>query len=103
MRANSNGIPLPPPPNSQSSKRAGRCKRRKLAPLMVRARDAAGLCGTSEASWWRWVASGLCPAGIRVAGQRLWSRPSLVLWVRWGCPPRTEFEARLAAQHNGRG
>jgi hypothetical protein len=83
-------------------KQRSRRKRRPLPPLMVRAPEAARLCGTSEASWWRWVAAGLCPAGLRVAGQRLWSRRSLALWVRWGCPRRTEFEARLAAQHDGR-
>jgi hypothetical protein len=79
-----------------------RRKRRWLPPLMVRAPEAARLCGTSEASWWRWVAGHLCPAGVRVAGQRLWSRRSLALWVQWGCPPRAEFEARLAVQHNNR-
>jgi hypothetical protein len=78
---------------------SGRRKRRLVSPLMVRAPEAARLCGTSEASWWRWVAGHLCPAGVRVAGQRLWSRRSLALWVRWGCPSRAEFEARLAVEH----
>lgn len=81
--------------------RPPRRKRRRLPPLMVRAPEAARLCGTSLASWWRWVAGGLCPAGVRVARQRFWSRRDLLLWVRWGCPSRTEFEARLAALHNG--
>jgi hypothetical protein len=81
---------------------AGRRKRRPLPSLMVRAPEAARLCGTSEASWWRWVAGGLCPAGLRVAGQRLWSRRSLMLWVRWGCPPREEFETLLSADEGRR-
>jgi hypothetical protein len=77
-------------------------RRRWLPPLMVRAPEAARLCGTSEASWWRWVAAGLCPAGLRVAGQRLWPHRELRLWVAWGCPLRPEFQARLAA-YGGRG
>lgn len=79
--------------------RAKRTRRKRpLPPLLVRAPEAARLCGTSEASWWRWVAGGLCPPGVRVSGQRLWSRRLLVLWVRWGCPPQAEFEARLSAE-----
>lgn len=70
---------------------------RSSLPLLVRAAKAAHLSGTSEASWWRWHAAGLCPSGLRIRGQRLWSRRELVLWVRWKCPPRAEFEARLAA------
>jgi hypothetical protein len=71
-------------------------------PLLLRAKGAANLCGTSVASWWRWVAGGLCPSGIKVGGHRLWNREHLELWCRWGCPRRDDFEARLAAQANGR-
>jgi hypothetical protein len=92
-----------PTPANCLKPRNQRSKRRQPPPLMVRAPEAARLCGTSEASWWRWNAGGLCPAGLRVAGQRLWSRRSLLLWIGWGCPPRVEYEARLAAQRNGRG
>ncbi len=76
-------------------------KRKKMASrlprLHVRADEAADLNGVSLATWWRWDASGACPAATKIGGVKLWSVRSLKLWSRWGCPNRREFIERLAA------
>ena len=80
-------------PDDPKPTRSKKRKPRPMPPLMVRAVEAARLCGTSEASWWRWVSAGLCPQGIHVSGHRLWLRRDLVLWCRSGCPPCEGFES----------
>jgi predicted DNA-binding transcriptional regulator AlpA len=73
------------------------------APLLLRAAQAAAFCGVSEATWWRWDAAGRMPRGRKVsAGVKVWSRPELEEWAAGGCVPRTEWDARQAAKHNGR-
>ena len=74
----------------------------RIEPALLRARDAAKLCGVSIASWWRWGAAGLMPRGVKIAGARLWSRGELLAWIDSGCPDRAEWQARQAAQRNGR-
>ena len=73
-----------------------------VEPALLRARDAAKLCGVSLASWWRWDAAGRMPRGIKIGGARLWSRGELLAWIDAGCPERSEWQARRAAQANGR-
>jgi predicted DNA-binding transcriptional regulator AlpA len=71
-------------------------------PALLRARDAARFCGVSPATWWRWDAAGRMPRGVKIGGARLWSRAELLAWIEAHCPSRMEWEARLAAQHDGR-
>jgi predicted DNA-binding transcriptional regulator AlpA len=74
-----------------------------LSPLLLAARQAAQLCGVSPATWWRWHAAGRCPAPLRLSpGCVRWRAEELRAWVRAGCPPRREWEARQAAQRDGR-
>jgi predicted DNA-binding transcriptional regulator AlpA len=74
-----------------------------LAPLLLRAAQAAAYCGVSEATWWRWDDADRIPRGRKISpGVKLWSRPDLELWAALGCPSRTEFEARQLAKQNGR-
>jgi hypothetical protein len=70
-----------------------------LEPLLVDTDHAAALCGISPASWYRLKASGKTPAPIRLGGKVLYRVEDLKLFVSWGCPPRKEFEARLAAKN----
>lgn len=56
------------------------------APLLVRRREAARLCGLSPASWDRLAASGRCQAPIRLGSAVLWSTEELRSWVAAGCP-----------------
>jgi predicted DNA-binding transcriptional regulator AlpA len=73
-----------------------------VQPALLRARDAAKLCGVSVATWWRWDAAGRMPRGLKIGGARLWSRGELLAWIDGGCPDRAEWQARQAAQRNGR-
>lgn len=53
------------------------------APLLLRQRDAAELCGISAREFRRWCHRGFAPAPIAGHGGRpLWSRDALVEWVR---------------------
>jgi predicted DNA-binding transcriptional regulator AlpA len=73
-----------------------------IEPALLRARDAARLCGISLASWWRWDAAGRIPRGVKIGGARLWSRSELLAWIDTGCPDRAEWQARQAAKGDGR-
>jgi excisionase family DNA binding protein len=65
---------------------------------LVSAEEAAALTGVSEATWHRLKAAGKTPAPVRLGGKVLYHRASLDQWIQWGCPPRKEFEARMAAK-----
>jgi hypothetical protein len=71
-------------------------------PLLVRRVEAARLAGVSVATWDRLDAAGRTPAAVRLGGAKLYRVEDLREWVSWGCPERGEFEARRAAQRNGR-
>ncbi len=65
--------------------------------LLLRARDAAAVCGVSLATWHRWHASARCPAPVRIGATVRWRADELRSWVEAGCPSRREWEARRAA------
>jgi predicted DNA-binding transcriptional regulator AlpA len=74
-----------------------------VAPLLLTARQAAALIAVSPATWFRMAAAGRTPAPVRLSpGCVRYSREILVEWIRQACPARKEFEARKAAQGNGR-
>ncbi len=73
-----------------------------VAPLLVDTDAAAAACGVSPASWYRLKAAAKTPAPVRLGGKVLYRVEDLQLWVSWGCPARHEFEARKAAQRDGR-
>ena len=62
--------------------------RRKLAPGLLKAEDAAAYCAHSRSTWDRNTAAGLTPAPIRVGGLMAWSRVELREWILRGCPDR---------------
>jgi predicted DNA-binding transcriptional regulator AlpA len=70
-------------------------------PLLLKAAEAAALCAASEATWWRWNASGRCPRPVRCGGITRWRASDVRLWVALGLPDRRTFEAHLAAKSNG--
>jgi hypothetical protein len=41
-----------------------------LPPLLLTARQAAELCGVSEATWWRLHAAAKCPAPVKIGSSR---------------------------------
>jgi predicted DNA-binding transcriptional regulator AlpA len=60
-----------------------------LAPLLLRAPEAAAYCAVSEATWWRWDAAGKIPRRRKVSsGVRVWNRPELERWAALGFPAR---------------
>lgn len=74
-----------------------------LEPALVRARDAARMCGVSAATWHRLRAVGRVPAPVRLGGAVLWRVGELREWVVAGCPDRRAWDAiRAAAERDGR-
>src|SRR5262245_49137729 len=74
--------PIPPAPAGVQSE-----------PLLVSAAVAAGLCGRSEASWWRDHAAGRVPAPVKLGGSTRWRVGELKAWVDAGCPDRKTWAA----------
>ena len=63
------------------------------APLLI---AKPWLCANvSRAHWCRLEIAAKTPAAIRLGRRKLYRRSDLALWIEWGCPPRSEFEARL--------
>lgn len=68
----------------------------RILPAMMRAKKACAYCDFSLASWWRYDSAGLIPAGLKIAGVKLWRRRELLAWMEASCPPRVEWEALKA-------
>ncbi len=71
---------------------AGRKRRRRLRPGLLRRQAAARFCGVGASTWDRLAAAGKTPAPTRLGGSVGWSHRELALWIDHGCPPRTEWE-----------
>jgi predicted DNA-binding transcriptional regulator AlpA len=67
-------------------------------PLLVRAPEAARLCGLAGRTWRRSAAAGRVPAPLKLGGAVLWRVVELRAWVAAGTPPRERWEAMRAAQ-----
>ena len=61
-------------------------------PLLLRAADAAALCGKSERTWRCWDAAGLVPRPVRIRRATFWRPEELRRWVEAGCPDRLRWE-----------
>ena len=61
--------------------------------LLLRAGEAARMCGLSRSTWYKNVAAGEVPAPVKIAGAVRWRRSELVEWIEAGCPPRVMWEA----------
>lgn len=61
-------------------------------PLLLRAPEAAALCGKSLRTWRTWDAAGLIPRPVRIGRSTLWRAAELWAWVAAGCPRRAEWE-----------
>jgi predicted DNA-binding transcriptional regulator AlpA len=64
-----------------------------LAPLLLRAPEAAALCHTSLRTWRAWDAAGKVPSAIRIGRSTFWRPEDLRAWVEAGCPDRATWEA----------
>jgi len=65
--------------------------------FLMRAVDAAKLCGISRVTWRRWDSAGRIPQGLKIGGARLWRRAELIAWVEAGSPNRERWQAILHA------
>jgi predicted DNA-binding transcriptional regulator AlpA len=70
-----NNIPLPP-----------------IEPLLLRAEQAAALCGLACSTWYSLMAIGQTPPSIKLGKARLWRLDVLRKWTELNCPPIDKFE-----------
>jgi predicted DNA-binding transcriptional regulator AlpA len=61
-------------------------------PLLLRAAEAAALCGTSLRTWRMWDAVGRIPVPIRIGHLVFWRPDELKAWAAAGCPDRVTWE-----------
>jgi predicted DNA-binding transcriptional regulator AlpA len=62
-----------------------------VSPLLLKANDAARMCGKSLRTW---DSAGLIPQPVRIGRSTLWRLDELRRWVEAGCPRRDEWEAQ---------
>ena len=62
-------------------------------PLMLRAKDAARLCGLSSSTWYEFRSAGMLPPSIKLGKARLWRLDVLRKWVELNCPNIDKFKA----------
>jgi predicted DNA-binding transcriptional regulator AlpA len=71
---------------------------RATEPFLVRATEAARLCGIAGRTWRRSAAAGRVPAPLKLGGAVLWRIAELRAWVEAGSPSRDRWEAMRSAQ-----
>jgi predicted DNA-binding transcriptional regulator AlpA len=64
-----------------------------IAPLLLRAAEAAALCNMSLRSWRARDATGHIPRPVRIGRSTFWRPEELKAWVAAGCPDRVTWEA----------
>lgn len=62
-------------------------------PLLLRAKDAARLCGLSASTWHEFRSAGMLPPSIKLGKARLWRMDVLRKWVELNCPNLDKFTA----------
>ncbi len=62
-------------------------------PLMLRAKDAARLCGLSVSTWYEFKSAGMLPPSIKLGKARLWRLDVLRRWTELNCPNLDKFNA----------
>lgn len=67
-----------------------------LSPLLLRAPEAAAVCGCSERHWRRLCSTGRCPESVDLGGVRVWSVRVLSEWRDAGCPSRCSVNGNVA-------
>jgi prophage regulatory protein len=64
------------------------------SPLLLDIATLASMTGWSVDTLRRYLSAGRLPAPLRIGGSVRWRADDVRAWVAWGCPPRSEFEAR---------
>ncbi|MBN2457293.1 MAG: helix-turn-helix domain-containing protein [Sedimentisphaerales bacterium] len=65
----------------------------QVEPLMLRAAEAARLCGLAVSTWYELKSAGRLPPSIKIGKARLWRMNVLRKWVGMDCPSIDKFEA----------
>ena len=65
----------------------------QVEPLLLRAKEAAGLCGLAVSTWYELKSAGRLPPSIKLGKARLWRMDVLRKWVDMDCPNIDRFEA----------
>jgi predicted DNA-binding transcriptional regulator AlpA len=60
---------------------------------MLRAKEAAGLCGLAVSTWYELKSAGRLPPSVKLGKARLWRMDVLRRWVEMDCPTIDRFEA----------
>jgi predicted DNA-binding transcriptional regulator AlpA len=63
-----------------------------IEPLLLRAEQAATLCGLAVSTWYALMSQGLTPPSIKLGKARLWRTDLLRQWTEQNCPPIDKFE-----------
>ena len=69
-----------------------------IEPLLLRAEQAAALCGLSVSTWHEYRAAGRIPPSIKIGKARLWRLDVLRKWVSWNLPPIDRFNQLMQAE-----
>lgn len=64
-----------------------------VEPLLLRAKEAAHLCGLSVSTWYEFRSAGRIPPSIKIGKARLWRLDVLRRWVELDCPNLDKFMA----------
>jgi len=65
--------------------------RQALEPLLISARELAGLLAASETTVWRALASGRIPSPVKIGRLTRWRMGEIRDWISVGCPPRSRW------------
>jgi len=66
-----------------------------VEPLLLRADQAAALCGLSVSTWHEYRAAGRIPPSIKIGRARLWRLDILRKWCQANCPSLERFNEIL--------
>ncbi|MBA7632895.1 hypothetical protein ES703_40451 [subsurface metagenome] len=69
-----------------------------VEPLLLRAEQAAKLCGLSVSTWHEYRTSGRIPPSIKIGKARLWRLDILRRWCQENCPTIDRFNQLLTAE-----
>ena len=65
----------------------------QVEPLMLRAKEAAKLCGLAVSTWYELKSAGKLPPSLKLSKARLWRMDVLRRWVEMDCPNIDRFTA----------
>ena len=69
-----------------------------VEPLLLRAEQAATLCGLSVSTWYEYMSAGRIPPSIKIGKARLWRFDILQKWVCWNCPTLDKFNQLMQTE-----